>query len=102
MRAVVSRTMGLSCSCPDCPSIAGYIWCKITEHSRPLELPGNSQGFANPEESDTYACVVVRDFGRSFISRGHPCESMGRGEGRLRPMLDLSEGGLAPNVRGRG
>lgn len=62
MRAVVSGTMGLSFSCPDCPSIAGYIWYKITEDSRPLELPGNSQGFTNPEESGTYACIVVWDF----------------------------------------
>lgn len=93
MRAVVSGTMGLSCSCPDCPSVAGYIWYKITEDSRPLELPGTSQGFTNPDESGTYACSVVWDFGRSFISRGHPCESMGRGAGPLRPMLDLSEAG---------
>lgn len=93
MRAVVSGIMGLSCSCPECPSIADYIWYKVTEDSRPLVLPGNNQGFMKPDEKGTYACTAVWDSGRALISRSHTCEFMGREAGYLQPMLDLSKGG---------
>lgn len=93
MRAVVSGIMGLSCSCPDCPRIARYIWYKIIDDNQPLELPGNTQGFMNPHESGIYACTVVWDLGRTLISKGYSCEFMGREAGYLRPMLNLSKEG---------
>lgn len=89
MRAVVSGTMGLSCSCPGCSNVIRSMWYKINGDSPPSQLPG-SHRFMIPGEEGTYACIAVHDLGRTIMSEGYACEFMCNIG--FQPMLDLSKG----------
>uniref|UniRef100_A0A8C2X7P1 Ig-like domain-containing protein n=1 Tax=Cyclopterus lumpus TaxID=8103 RepID=A0A8C2X7P1_CYCLU len=71
--AVLSANVGMSCSCPLCPSSSTYRWY-YKNNGPPWALIDASQGSMIPKASGTYACRAVWETGRSFLSNGRFCE----------------------------
>ncbi|KAM6964644.1 uncharacterized protein LKV04_020391 [Tautogolabrus adspersus] len=68
MKAFLSANVGISCSCPLCPSVSSYNWYYKSDDDQPLTQMDSVQGFMMPKASGTYACRAVWRTGRSFLS----------------------------------
>ncbi|XP_052345206.1 uncharacterized protein LOC118366081 isoform X3 [Oncorhynchus keta] len=70
MKAVVSESAGLSCSCSSCPNGAFYHW--YYKQHNPQWLPkGISQSYTGFMPAGSYACRAVWKNGRSALSDIH-------------------------------
>nr|XP_046223905.1 uncharacterized protein LOC124047630 [Oncorhynchus gorbuscha] len=70
MKAVVSESAGLSCSCSSCPNGAFYHW--YYKQHNPRWLPkGISQSYTGFMPAGSYACRAVWKNGRSALSDIH-------------------------------
>ncbi|XP_041818688.1 uncharacterized protein LOC121624831 [Chelmon rostratus] len=68
MKAFLSENVGLSCSCPQCPSDGFYRWYKNSDDGQPVWLTDSSTGFMMMKESGSYACRAVWKQGMSSLS----------------------------------
>ncbi|XP_010734566.3 uncharacterized protein LOC104923228 [Larimichthys crocea] len=73
VKAVVSEKLGLSCSCPRCPSDVSYSyrWYYKKTDGQSWTWMDSNAAFMMPKESATYACSAVWNNGRSFLSNGY-------------------------------
>ncbi|KAM8729494.1 uncharacterized protein AB9X84_026725 [Acanthopagrus schlegelii] len=74
MKAALSHNVGLSCSCPLCPSDTSYHWYYKDDDDdvgQPSHLTQSSGGFMMPRTSGTYACRAVWDKGMSLLSNSY-------------------------------
>ncbi|XP_070962817.1 uncharacterized protein [Oncorhynchus clarkii lewisi] len=70
MKAVVSESAGLSCSCSSCPNGAFYHW--YYKQHNPQWLPkGISESYTGFMPAGSYACRAVWKNGRSALSNIH-------------------------------
>ncbi|XP_067432412.1 uncharacterized protein [Thunnus thynnus] len=69
IKAVLSVTNGLSCSCPRCEGEYSYHYYKQDDQT--WELMETTKSSMKPKESGTYACRAVMTTMRSFLSNTH-------------------------------
>lgn len=74
MKAVVSRSAGLSCSCPGCPSASSYRWYRKDDDDLRWVAMESNHGLMMPKTSGTYACRAVWKNGVSHLSSPYVCE----------------------------
>ncbi|KAF1374034.1 hypothetical protein PFLUV_G00245080 [Perca fluviatilis] len=74
MKAYLSATTGLSCSCPRCPENSFYRWY-YKNNDQPWAVMDNKQAVMMPKASGTYACRAVWNNGRSSLSIGYVYQS---------------------------
>ncbi|XP_034564166.1 uncharacterized protein LOC117830239 [Notolabrus celidotus] len=75
IRAYLSENLGMSCSCPSCPSKNSYRWYHKSDEDQPWVPLGSDKGYLMPKESGTYACRAVWRNGRSLLSNGYAYQS---------------------------
>uniref|UniRef100_A0A3Q3MMY8 Uncharacterized LOC109986740 n=1 Tax=Labrus bergylta TaxID=56723 RepID=A0A3Q3MMY8_9LABR len=67
MKAFLSANVGMSCSCPLCPTASSYSWY-FKSDDKPWTQVYSGQGFMMPKDSGTYACRALWSTGRSYLS----------------------------------
>lgn len=73
MKAVLSESAGLSCSCSSCPNGAFYHWYyKQPDHQ--WLSKGTHKSYTDVMSAGSYACRAVWKNGRSALSNIHYCE----------------------------
>lgn len=72
IKAVLSVTNGLSCSCPRCKGEYSYHYYKQDDQT--WKFMESTKYSMKPQESGTYACRAVMTTMRSFLSNTHSCE----------------------------